>query len=276
MQILSFRGVSFSYPLSEKPVFKDLSITFPEGWTGLIGPNGCGKSTLLKLLAGDLVPDEGTLVGGGKVSYCAQETLAEPSNLQEFTHAFDQVALNLKTALGLHELLDRKWTTLSQGENKRLQLTCTLWQKPDVLLVDEPTNHLDKKNRNFFIEALKQFKGIGILVSHDRELLEVLVTKCLFFVGDSLYEESGAYIEANRRLAARLSGVEHERSLIAEQMSFLTREARRVEDINRSSKKRTSKKHLDPKDHDAKGKMNLARLTGKDRSLGQKRVTLAR
>ena len=63
---------------------------------------------------------------------------------------------------------------LSFGERKRMQIAVAIFEEPDVLLVDEPTNHLDRKSKDIVLAALKSFKGIGILVSHDRELLDSL------------------------------------------------------------------------------------------------------
>ena len=74
----------------------------------------------------------------------------------------------------------RRWESLSHGERKRSQIAVALWRAPRILAVDEPTNHLDAGARSLVIAALRSFSGVGILVSHDRELLEALCGQCVF------------------------------------------------------------------------------------------------
>lgn len=250
-------------------------MAFSSGWTGIIGSNGCGKSTLLKILSGDLKPTTGEIIGSVSYSYyCHQETTFSPKNLNEFVQSYDKDAINLKSTLSLHSLIDFDWQKLSQGEQKRFQLACALWQKPDLLLVDEPTNHLDAKNREHIIKTLQQFKGIGVLVSHDRQLLNALCKKCVFFSGDSIYEFLGNYDESKSHLDEKFAYFKRQKENINQKADILKQEVLRLNQINETAKKRLSKTHINHKDHDTKAKIDGARLTGKDASFGQKKLNI--
>ncbi len=274
MHSLTLKSLSFSYDHSDKKIIHSLDISFPRGWTSIIGPNGCGKSTLLKILAGKLKATSGTFSDKLSSYYCEQETLSEPESFTEFKNAHDYEARRLKTSLGLNELFERPWLEMSCGEQKRFQLACALWEKPELLLVDEPSNHLDEKNRNYIVQALKDFKGIGVLVSHDRDLLESLSQQCLFFKESQFFVVSGSFSEATKQWEAKLSSWEDEKEVYRKKIHRLEKETHRLEKIQASSKNKVSKRKLSKHDKDAKAKINLAKLTGKDASLGQKKVNL--
>src|SRR5690606_5159970 len=169
MTDLVLKSISFAYPGVDKLLIDNLSATFSSGWTGVIGANGCGKTTLMKILSGDLAPTCGFAdkAGVSLHAFCPQGTLEPPVNWLQFRGSFQKDVINLKTKLSLHELANRGWEELSHGERKRFQIGCALITRPDLLIVDEPTNHLDGSNRAYVIEALKDFSGIGIVVSHD-------------------------------------------------------------------------------------------------------------
>ncbi|MCO6548231.1 MAG: ATP-binding cassette domain-containing protein, partial [Gilliamella sp.] len=150
---------------------------------GLLGRNGAGKSTLIKLLTGELAPKEGhiNLAKGVQLGYFAQHQLeylrpdesplwhltqlAEPKNTEQ----------ELRNYLGGFDFQGDKVTepvkTFSGGEKARLVLALIVWQKPNLLLLDEPTNHLDLDMRQALTEALIDFDGALVVVSHDRHLL---------------------------------------------------------------------------------------------------------
>lgn len=274
MNSLDLQSISFSYSHSEKTIISSFTASFPRGWTGLIGPNGCGKSTLLKILGGKIKPEAGTISKLYRSYYCEQETLSPPLDLTLLKTAHDYEARKIKASLELNHLLDRNWDEMSCGEQKRFQLACALWNKPELLLIDEPTNHLDSLNRQYIIRALKEFSGIGVLVSHDRELLEALCIKSIFFVADHIFDISAPYSEARKQLDKNFSSWDHEKETLRKKSTQLKAEVQRLEKIQASSQNRLSKKKVDPKDRDAKGKINLAKLTGKDASLGQKKQNL--
>jgi ATPase subunit of ABC transporter with duplicated ATPase domains len=262
---LSFKSVYFSYPSSLNPVLEDISAEFHPGWTGVTGDNGAGKTTFLMLAAGLLEPRFGKISGGGGV-YCSQRTDELPPLWEDLFYAGGGEAGRLMSRLGIEADWPYRWETLSQGERKRLQLGIALWQQPDLLAVDEPTNHLDREARELIAAALESYSGIGLLVSHDRALLDRLCGACLFIrqgkgilrpggVSRGLTEEDREALEA-RRLRKRLSD---ERERLAAEAGTRRREVE-------GSKNRFSKKRLNPGDNSGRAKINLARLSGKDRT----------
>ncbi|MDR0400042.1 MAG: ATP-binding cassette domain-containing protein [Treponema sp.] len=260
---LSFTSVYFSYPSSAAPVLAGLSAEFSPGWTGVAGDNGAGKTTFLLLAAGLLEAQGGKISGGGGL-YCPQRTDDLPAQWEDFF--YDRGAGRLMSRLGIGADWPYRWETLSHGERKRLQLGIALWRQPELLAVDEPTNHLDRDTRALIAAALESYSGVGLLVSHDRGLLDNLCGACLFIrqgrgilrpggLSHGLAEEEREALEA-RRLRKQLFG-ERER---------LSAEADSRRRVVEGSKNRFSKKHLDPKDSAGRGKINLARLSGKDRT----------
>jgi ATPase subunit of ABC transporter with duplicated ATPase domains len=262
---LSFKSVYFSYPSSLNPVLENISLEFQPGWTGVTGDNGAGKTTFLLLAAGILEPQSGNISGSGGI-YCPQRTDELPGLWEDFFCAADGEAGRLMSRLGIKADWPYRWETLSHGERKRLQLGAALWRQPDLLAVDEPANHLDREARELIVRALESYSGTGLLVSHDRGILDRLCGACLFIrqgkgvlrpggVSRGLAEEDREALEA-RRLEKRLFD-ERER---------LAAEAETRRRVVEGSKNRFSKKRLDPKDSAGRGKINLARLSGKDRT----------
>ncbi|NGO12712.1 ABC-F family ATP-binding cassette domain-containing protein [Streptomyces sp. HC44] len=196
-------ALSFAWP-DGTTVFDDLQVAFGPGRTGLVGVNGSGKSTLLKLIAGELTPAEGTVRVAGEVGYLPQNvTLDTGLRVDEALgidakrtalHAieagdvseehFDIVgddwdveerALATLGELGLgHIELDRTIGEVSGGESVLLRLAALLLRRPDVLLLDEPTNNLDLYARRRLYAAVEAWSGVMVVVSHDRELLDLV------------------------------------------------------------------------------------------------------
>ncbi|WP_309060039.1 ABC-F family ATP-binding cassette domain-containing protein [Streptomyces sp.] len=196
-------SLAFTWP-DGTPVFEDLDVAFGPGRTGLVGVNGSGKSTLLKLIAGELAPTDGTVRVAGEVGYLPQNvTLDTTLRVDEALgiaaqraalHAieagdvteehFDTVgddwdveerALATLGELGLgHIGLDRTVGEVSGGESVLLRLAALLLRRPDVLLLDEPTNNLDLYARRRLYAAVAGWPGVMVVVSHDRELLELV------------------------------------------------------------------------------------------------------
>ncbi|MFD9397967.1 ABC-F family ATP-binding cassette domain-containing protein [Streptomyces sp. NPDC060011] len=196
-------SLSFAWP-DGTDVFDDLQIAFGPGRTGLVGVNGSGKSTLLKLIAGELTPADGTVRVAGEIGHLPQSvTLDTGLRVDEALgiaaqraalHAiesgdaaeehFDVVgddwdveerALATLGELGLgHVDLDRTIGEVSGGESVLLRLAALLLRRPDVLLLDEPTNNLDLYARQRLYAAVEAWSGVMVVVSHDRELLDLV------------------------------------------------------------------------------------------------------
>jgi ATPase subunit of ABC transporter with duplicated ATPase domains len=261
---LSFNSVEFSYPSSVYPVVRNVSFELAPGWTGVTGENGAGKTTLLLLAAGLLPPAAGTISGPGDSLYCPQRTDLIPELWEELFFAGDNAAGRLLNSLGIGDDWPYRWETLSHGERKRFQLAVALRRNPAFLAVDEPTNHLDAEASALALEALKTYRGIGLLVSHDRTLLDSLCGNCLFLRDGTVTLRPGG-------VSRGLAGEERERTeqrgarkkLLEEEERLMAEAARRRRAVE-GSRSRLSKRMLDPKDRDGRGKINLARLSGKD------------
>jgi len=177
---IKFHQISFSYDSSSAPLLHGLAIHLTPGWTGVVGANGTGKTTLLMLATGILSPDKGFVERPQQAVYCPQRTDHMPDEFGALLAGKNRKAILIKTRLGLQEDWLKRWETLSHGERKRAQLAVALWRNPEVLAVDEPTNHVDGEAREVIFSALRHYDGIGLLVSHDRNLLDALCGQCLF------------------------------------------------------------------------------------------------
>jgi ATPase subunit of ABC transporter with duplicated ATPase domains len=175
---LSFNSVEFSYPSSIQAVLMNVNFELSPGWTGITGENGAGKTTLLMLAAGLLSPDAGSVRRPADVFYCPQRTDEVSDDWEDTFFAAD--AGRLLDRLEIEADWPYRWETLSHGERKRFQLAVALRQNPGLLAVDEPTNHLDAEAAALVRDALADYRGIGLLVSHDRALLDRLCGNCLF------------------------------------------------------------------------------------------------
>jgi ATPase subunit of ABC transporter with duplicated ATPase domains len=149
---LALQAVEFAHPGMTSPLFTDLTVQFPSGWTGIVGPNGAGKTTLLKVVTGELTPQGGAVTRQGLALYVAQRTDDAPEFFEDFIWAPD--ATVLKARLRVAEDWPERWSTLSHGERKRAQIAVALWREPAVLALDEPSNHIDADARRLLLRAL--------------------------------------------------------------------------------------------------------------------------
>ena len=187
----------------DKLLFDDLSFSLPPGGiVGIIGPNGAGKTTLFKMIAGEEKPDGGTLRLGETVhlSYVDQERkdLDPDKTIWEVISGGDE-----KIMIGNREVPSRAWVSsfnfkgpdqqklvgsLSGGERNRVNLALLLRTGGNVLLLDEPTNDLDVDTLRALEDALVDFPGCAVVISHDRWFLDRIATHILAFEGDSHVE----------------------------------------------------------------------------------------
>jgi ATPase subunit of ABC transporter with duplicated ATPase domains len=176
MSVLEAHGIGVAWAASI-PILRHASFVLEPGWYGLVGANGAGKTTLLRVLAGELAPHEGTVRTRPRdavVTYCPQTEDHVTADVRALAEASDGAAAELRGRLELDVVELDRWPTLSPGERKRWLIGAALVRAPDILLLDEPTNHLDGAGRELLVRALARHRGIGVVVSHDRALLERL------------------------------------------------------------------------------------------------------
>ena len=269
MQI-TLNDVSYSYPGSTQTVLDGVRAVFSAGWTGIIGNNGCGKSTLARIATGMLVPDSGTVSPRGLVvAYCEQDATTPRDRLEDLACSWEQTAVRLRADLGVDDDWPWRYDTLSSGQQKRLQVAVALWENPDVLVMDEPTNHVDALTRQAILKALAGYRGIGLLISHDRELLDALAGQCLCFEGARVVMRPGGYTQAREQAACDTKTAQRQRRDAKREAARIQAEAaRRRNEASKSTAKRSAR-HLDAKDHDGKGRIKLAVYTGKDGVAGK-------
>lgn len=195
--LLKMEKVSAGY--ADRIILDSIKLNLvPGSRIGLLGRNGAGKSTLIKLLAGELNPVKGEigLAKGIKLGYFAQHQLeflrADESPIQHLARlAPQEMEQKLRDYLGGFGFQGDKVTEnterFSGGEKARLVLALIVWQRPNLLLLDEPTNHLDLDMRQALTEALIEFEGALVVVSHDRHLIRS-TTDDLYLVHDGKVE----------------------------------------------------------------------------------------
>jgi ATP-binding cassette subfamily F protein 3 len=206
--LLKIEGAAVGYEAGA-PVLTRLNLNVDQDdRIALLGQNGNGKSTFAKLLAGRLQPMAGQVFGAQRVSvgYFAQHQL---DDLNPNWSPYDQIAALMpdateaqkRTRLGSwgfsHDKADTKASHLSGGEKARLLLALTAFHAPHMLILDEPTNHLDVDSREALVQALNDFPGAVILISHDRHLIEACVDR-LWLVKDGTVRSFEGDLEAYR------------------------------------------------------------------------------
>ncbi|MHC5005624.1 MAG: ATP-binding cassette domain-containing protein [Planctomycetota bacterium] len=271
---LHLQAVTFGYDTAQTVILSNLTVTFPTGWTGIIGPNGAGKSTLLHLASGRLTPRSGQITGGGTAIVCAQRTEEPPPELDAFVRADDAQAHRLRGCLEVDAGWPERWPTLSHGERKRAQVGTALWQRPGLLALDEPTNHVDAPTRDALSAMLRSFRGVGLLVSHDRELLDALCGRCVFLEDGAAAMFTGGYSAATAQREAELDAARRAHDQARKEPKRLQRSAAARRHAAAQADSRRSKRGVGRKDHDAKAKIDAARVSGKDGQAGRLQAQL--
>ncbi len=195
-------------------VYRGLNVIVERGErVALVGVNGAGKSTLLKILAGVLPVDGGARTLGAQVSvhYYAQHQIdaLDPARtvLEELEAAAPEaVRTRLRTILGSFlfsgDSVEKRVAVLSGGEKARLALARMLVRPAALLCLDEPTNHLDLASRGVLEDALAEFAGTIVFISHDRYFINRLATKVVEISGGRLHAYPGSYDDYLARAAA--------------------------------------------------------------------------
>jgi ATPase subunit of ABC transporter with duplicated ATPase domains len=209
-QVAVIEGLTKSY--GTRTIYDGFNMIVRRGerWC-VMGRNGAGKSTLLKMVAGALNPDGGEVRLGAslKMGYFAQQSLdvlnADLTVIEQLQNDFPQDGIgSLRSLAGAFQFsgddTDKKIRSLSGGEKSRLAMARMLYDPPNFLVLDEPTNHLDLATKEMLVEALKEFEGTMIFVSHDRMFLRGLGTRVLELGGETGTEKNprlypGTYVE---------------------------------------------------------------------------------
>ncbi|NLS17992.1 ABC-F family ATP-binding cassette domain-containing protein [Rhizobium sp. P40RR-XXII] len=228
-------NLSWSTP-DGRPLFSHLDLSFGAERTGLVGRNGVGKTTLVKLIAGDLLPQSGSISFNGRlgilrqsVQVRADETVADLFDASEALAVLKRAEAGEATN---EELASADWTleariaaaldrvgldvtpetplvTLSGGQRTRCGLAALIVDDPDFLILDEPTNNLDRDGRAAVIDLLSGWRAGAIVISHDRELLDTMDAIVeLTSLGASRY--GGNWSQYRERKALELSAAEHD------------------------------------------------------------------
>ncbi|MBC5800430.1 MAG: energy-dependent translational throttle protein EttA [Candidatus Eremiobacteraeota bacterium] len=216
--VITFRSVRKAY--GDRLLMDDVDFTLPAGAiVGVIGPNGAGKSTMFRMIAGSEQPDAGEIVIGPTVRLAVVEQTRE--SLDDDKTVFEDVSGERDVLqVGRFEMPSRAYLgrfnfkgadqqkkvgTLSGGERGRLHLAKTLLSGANVLLLDEPSNDLDVETLRALEDALGEFAGTVLVISHDRWFLDRIATHIIAFEGDSrVYFFEGNYQEYEANKKARL------------------------------------------------------------------------
>ena len=219
--VVKAQGVSFAYPGGDGPVVRDFSAKILRGERiGVVGGNGSGKTTLLNVLTGRLAPQSGTVELGTRVEVAYLDQLRgtldpEKTVLENIAEDRDEVVVAgvrkhvyayLQDFLFTPERSRTPVRALSGGERARLVLAKRFMDPGNLLVLDEPTNDLDIETLELLEEQLMSYGGTVLLVSHDREFLDHVVTSCYVMPGNGeVLQVAGGYAEAARAMSRALA-----------------------------------------------------------------------
>lgn len=213
-RILEAREITKGY--GGRLLFKDASFYLLHGdRVGLLGANGCGKSTLLKIIRGEELLDSGEMwiSPSASVTYIRQDVGDLPPDRKpmEILGVLPGMqagkARTILSCLGIEgPMLQRNAGSMSMGERMRIKLAAAILDGKDFLILDEPTNHLDLYSRERLEEALEEYEGTLLLVSHDRYMLDKVCTRLLVFEAGGILPLQGGmgeYLGARQKLTAK-------------------------------------------------------------------------
>ena len=212
-----FKDVHKAY--GGQPIYAgfDFKVRRKERWC-VLGANGAGKSTLLKLTAGAIEPDQGTVAIGSNVrmGYFAQHSMdlldGDDTVFESLDGSFPQAGQGaLRTLAGCFGFsgddVEKPCRVLSGGEKARLVMAKMLFDPPNFLVLDEPTNHLDMATKEMLVQALAEFEGTMLFVSHDRRFLAALSNRVLELTPDGVHPFDGGYTEYVARTGQEAPGL---------------------------------------------------------------------
>ena len=215
--VVTLKGVNKAY--GERTIYEglDFAIRRKERWC-VMGVNGAGKSTLLKLVVGATEPDTGTVALGGsvKMGYFAQHAMevlgGDLTVFEQLEATFPQAGQGSLRALAgcfgfSGDDVEKKCRVLSGGEKARLVMAQLLYDPPNFLVLDEPTNHLDLATKEMLVEALAQYEGAMLFVSHDRHFLAKLSNRVLELTPEGVHNYGGGYVEYVARTGQEAPGL---------------------------------------------------------------------
>ncbi|WP_374470897.1 ABC-F family ATP-binding cassette domain-containing protein [Phenylobacterium sp.] len=215
--VISLRGVHKGY--GAQPIYEglDFLVRRKERWC-VLGANGAGKSTLLKLVAGATAPDQGVVSLGASVrmGYFAQHSMdlldGEETIFESLDSSFPQAGQGqLRTLAGCFGFsgddVEKPCRVLSGGEKARLVMAKMLFDPPNLLVLDEPTNHLDMATKEMLVQALANFEGTMLFVSHDRHFLAALSNRVLELTPEGVHQYGGGYSEYVARTGQEAPGL---------------------------------------------------------------------
>jgi ATPase subunit of ABC transporter with duplicated ATPase domains len=264
---LEAQGLEWSWPGADAPVFSDVELSLPEGFSGLVGPNGCGKSLLLSLLSGNRPLQKGRVQRHGSLGWLCQDAAerregnlaqalgfgpqweswqrlqwgtAVPEDLarledcwnlpERLTEAMGKVGLEIDPG--------RNLASLSGGERVRIGLAALWLERPRILLLDEPTNHLDRPSRSLLRQFLSQWDGAVLAASHDRMLLK----DC-----DRIYELSGRLRAWGGGWQAFREGRDHEQEVLQQRQDDARKTLKDVQKRRQEAMERQAKRQMQGK-----------------------------
>ena len=272
---LEAQGLEWSWPGADAPVFSDVELFLPEGFSGLVGPNGCGKSLLLSLLAGSRPLQKGLVRRHGRLGWLSQDAAerregslaqalgfgpqweawqrlqqgaAVPEDIARLEDCWD-LPERLAEAMGRVGLdLDpgRNLASLSGGERVRIGLAALWLERPRILLLDEPTNHLDRPSRELLRQFLSKWDGAVLAASHDRALLK----DC-----DRVHELSGRLRTWGGGWQAFREGHDHEQETLRQRQDEARKALKDVRQKRQKAMERQTKRQAQGKRQSQSGGM---------------------
>lgn len=212
--VIESQGVTKGY--GDRLLYENLNFSLPPGGiVGIIGPNGAGKTTLFRMITGQEQPDQGSFRIGDtvKLAYVDQSRELDPNKTlwEEISGGQDQLEMgnqliNSRAYVGRFNFSgsdqQKKVNMISGGERNRVHLAKMLKEEANVLLLDEPTNDLDVNTMRSLEEAIENFGGCAVIISHDRWFLDRIATHILAFEGDSevtFFEGNWSEYEEDRK-----------------------------------------------------------------------------